>query len=109
MAVLRRRGSTNTRRGGKTRLRAQRPRVVGAAHHPDAIAGGEPTRPRQRRGQQALAVDHLQERLGATLARRRPEALAGAAGEDHRVQPARGAAARTGRALRPGHQRPTET
>ena len=65
--------------GGKTRRRAQRPCVVGAAHHPDAIAGGEPTRPRQCRGQQTLAVDHLQERLGVTLARRRPKALAGAA------------------------------
>ncbi len=79
----------------------QRRRVLAAADDPHVARGCDPARPIERRREQAPAVDQLEQRLGMPPARPRPEPLAGAAGEHHRVHPL--AEAALARGQRPTH------
>ena len=60
--------------------------VLASADHVHALAPDAARRAQQRGVEQRLAAHHAQEGLRAPRAGSRPEALAGAAGEDQRVQ-----------------------
>ena len=73
-------------RGGEPRLPARDPSLLLPADDPDPVAGGQAASPGQRRIEQRLLSDHLQEVLGPIPARSGPEAFTSAAGQDDHVQ-----------------------